>query len=81
MYLSNNHYDNAQRVAIENRQKLYHTAAAAKVGQTCKCPSCVKDFVKKSYQQKFCSNKGGGNCKDTYWNTVDPKRAGRGFIL
>lgn len=81
MQLIQSHHENAQRVAVENRQKLYHTAASAKVGDTCKCPSCVRDFQKKSYQQKFCSNKGGGNCKDTYWNAVDPKRAGRGFTL
>lgn len=63
-----------QRTAIENRKTLYGVAAAAKVGDTCKCPSCVKTFTKKSYQQKFCSNKGGGNCKDAYWNSVDPAR-------
>lgn len=44
----------------------------AKVGETCKCPSCFTMFVKESYQQVFCKTKGGTICKDKYWNQVTP---------
>jgi len=53
---------------------LYKTAKAAKVGSMIECPGCGKRFKKKSYQA-FCSNKGPGNCKDTYWNSTDEWRA------
>lgn len=56
---------------------LYDAARKAKKGETCICPSCEKRFVKKSYQQAFCSNKGQGNCKDYFWNRADEKRAAR----
>ena len=50
--------------------KKYQAAKAAPVGSLIKCaaPGCGKKFIKKSYQQVFCSNKGRGNCKDRYWN-------------
>lgn len=38
--------------------------ADAGVGNELKCPICGKRFVKKSYQQKFCSN----DCKVKYHN-------------
>lgn len=56
---------------------LYKVAKAAKVGTMIVCPVCGKSFKKKSYQQAFCSNKGRGNCKDTYWNSTDEWRAMR----
>ena len=48
----------------------YQAARAARVGSQIKCagPGCRKHFIKRSYQQCFCSNKGRGNCKDAYWN-------------
>lgn len=49
-------------------------AKLAKAGDTISCPCCGKRFVKRTYQQVFCSNKGAGNCKDRYWNDVDEKR-------
>lgn len=64
-------------IAKQHTLKLYETAAAAKVGTECHCPGCGKKFKKKSYQQKFCSNKGRGNCKDTYWNRADDSRMQR----
>ena len=57
--------------------KAYIKAKDAKVGETIVCPSCKKVFVKKSYNQIFCSNaktKRFNNCKDKYWNTVDPNK-------
>ena len=35
-----------------------------------KCKNCGKDFIKKSYQHKFCSNKGRENCKDKFHNVA-----------
>lgn len=54
----------------EQPSRKYKTARASKVGSRIKCaaPGCGKTFIKKSYQQCFCSNKGRGNCKDRYWN-------------
>ena len=36
----------------------------AKVGSECRCPMCGKKFIKKVYQQKFCSIR----CKNNYHN-------------
>ena len=47
---------------------------AAKVGETCTCPSCGTKFVKTNYQQAFCKSRPGTKCKDYYWNQVDPKK-------
>jgi len=38
-----------------------------------KCKNCGKEFIKKSYQHKFCSNKGKGNCKDKFHNRIAGK--------
>ena len=57
--------------------EAYIKAKAAKVGDTVKCPACGKEFVKKTYNQVFCNNNNNtrfGNCKDKYWNTVDPRK-------
>lgn len=60
----------------------YDTAVAAKQGTTFACPSCGKSTVKSTYNKVFCSNgrtarKGQNNCKDRYWNSVDPNRSER----
>lgn len=60
-----------------HRLTIYEAAKVAKVGQSCKCAGCLKDFTKKSYQQAFCSNKGRGNCKDSFWNRAKPERTER----
>lgn len=36
----------------------------AKKGDSLKCPMCGRNFIKKSYQQKFCCN----DCKVRYHN-------------
>jgi hypothetical protein len=64
-------YDNAQK------EELYRKAKNALVGERVTCPTCTKPFIKTSYQQAFCSNKGSGNCKDTYWNSANEKRRER----
>lgn len=55
----------------------YTVAKEAKTGANVCCPSCDKTFVKRSYQQAFCSNKGAGNCKDLFWNTTVTERLER----
>ena len=55
------------------RENRYNAAKQAKTGETITCAGCGKGFKKKSYQQAFCSNKGKGNCKDTYWNRTDKR--------
>jgi hypothetical protein len=55
----------------------YDVAKSAKVGDYITCPSCGKKFVKKTYNQVFCSNaktKDSMNCKDRYWNDIDPRK-------
>jgi len=49
----------------------------ANTGSIIICPVCKKKIRKRSYQHVFCSNRGQGNCKDAYWNTVDPSRMDR----
>lgn len=47
----------------------YNKAKSAKVGQRVMCGgNCGKSFIKTSYQQAFCCNRGRGNCKDNYHN-------------
>ena len=55
-------------------KQLYENAKQAKVGATCRCPSCGTEFVKTNYQQAFCKSKCGTVCKDKYWNTVTPEK-------
>jgi hypothetical protein len=67
----------ANVISAERRLALYNTAKAAKTGTQCVCPSCQKQFTKKSYQQAFCSNKGRNNCKDVFWNRASPELSER----
>lgn len=55
-------------------KELYRKAKAAKIGETCVCPSCRASFVKENYQQAFCKTKGKTVCKDYYWNNVTPTK-------
>jgi hypothetical protein len=57
--------------------KLYMIAKCAKVGEFIQCPACGRRFIKKTYNQIFCTNaktKIRNNCKDRYWNNIDPKK-------
>lgn len=60
---------------------FYDAAKSAKTGETISCPVCKKQFVKRSYQQAFCSNKGKSNCKDKYWNQSTPERLERALAF
>lgn len=62
---------------VDSMKNRYEEAGKAKVGDTIQCATCASKFKKKSYQSKFCSNKGHRNCKDRYWNQVDPSRLRR----
>lgn len=59
---------------MKNIIRLYKKNKSAKVNEQCICPSCGSKFVKVNYQQAFCKNRKGTQCKDKYWNTVDPKK-------
>lgn len=52
----------------------YELAKAANVGEQCICPSCKAPFIKDNYQQAFCKNNPGTQCKDYYWNNVTPNK-------
>lgn len=59
---------------------LYLRAQNAKVGESISCPHCNKKHIKSTYQKVFCSNhttKGRNNCKDNFWNKVDPDKRSR----
>lgn len=58
----------------EHMEAAYRRAKAAPAGSTVECPVCRLPFKKRTSPQAFCSNKGRGNCKDSYWNTVDEDR-------
>jgi len=62
-------------------RSAYDAAKAAKVGSMIHCPTCRKRFLKRSYQQAFCRNKGRGNCKDRFHNTVSETRRERAIAF
>lgn len=57
-----------------NIKQQYAANKAARVGDSCRCPSCGTEFTKTNYQQAFCKTKSGTICKDRYWNTVIPSK-------
>lgn len=64
----------------ESMKLLHDTALKSEVGTKIKCPSCGREHTKTSTKKIFCSNystAGNRNCKDRYWNIVDPAKANR----
>ncbi len=58
---------------ISKRKERYNTNKTSKVGDSCICPVCGKEFTKTHYAQAFCC----GKCKNDYWNAKgDRHRAG-----
>ena len=61
-----------------NAMKIkYDAAKKAKTGDTIICPCCGNRHIKTTYHKVFCSNaktKGRNNCKDNFWNKVDPEK-------
>lgn len=66
-----------QEFIKDDMQSAYEAAKEAAVGSRILCPVCDYAFIKRSYQQAFCSNnrkpRGGRNCKDRYHNTITPR--------
>ncbi len=55
----------------------YNLAKMAAVGSDISCPACNKSHKKNTYNKVFCSNqktRAVRNCKDMFWNTVDPEK-------
>lgn len=62
---------------IDSMEDAYGLSKAARIGETISCPTCKKSFIKKTKDHAFCSNgrsNGAGNCKDGYWNRVNPEK-------
>lgn len=62
---------------ITSLKTLYNMAKKAKVGSMIRCPSCKKMHKKTTYHKIFCCNYktiGNPNCKDNFWNWVDPEK-------
>ena len=73
---------------IHNAVDTYKANKMASVGETVKCPTCGKHFIKRSYQHTFCGKRGKGKkegkgrlCKDTYHNSVDDNRRFRASLF
>jgi len=60
---------------LARTQSRYDDNKRSDIGTTIRCATCGRRIKKKSYQTQFCSNRGRGNCKDTFWNM----RNGRGL--
>lgn len=58
----------------------YNKARQAKTGSMICCPTCLRGFKKKTYNQVFCSNqktrRGRSSCKDKFHNTTNPRGIG-----
>jgi hypothetical protein len=66
-----------KRTKINTMGVRYNEAKKAKVGDEITCPTCGKKHIKTTYHKIFCSNykaRGRHNCKDNFWNRVDPEK-------
>ena len=67
-------------MTIVKMKTIYDASKRAKTGGTIQCPYCGNKHMKTTYHKVFCSNaktKGRNNCKDNFWNKVDPAKACR----
>lgn len=64
---------------IKAKQDRYDVNKTVSVGCLIPCANCSKVITKNVHSTQFCSNKGRGNCKDTYWNNVSTKRRERSW--
>lgn len=55
---------------IEEKIDTYNHNKLAHIGDVIPCPGCGILFTKETYQQVFCKNRPGTQCKDAYWNIV-----------
>lgn len=67
--------ERTEPISVDSSQ--YSFNKKSKVGVEIHCPTCGRAFVKKSYQQVFCTNKGVNNCKDGYHNRATESRRER----
>lgn len=59
---------------VKQMAKRYVSNKMVPVGSPMSCACCDTPMIKRSYQSQYCSNKGQANCKDRFWNMIDPKR-------
>lgn len=69
------------RRTVHLRRERYEHNKEVEVGGDIHCANCGKAMVKNTYQTQFCSNKGKGNCKDIFWNSVSTKRRERSWTF
>ena len=63
--------------SVREMKALYNKAKSAKVNEPIHCPTCGTLHTKATYNKIFCSNaktKYKKNCKDMFWNNVDPQK-------
>lgn len=65
---------NTDMERVYKMRSIYNKNKTAKTGEKIKCACCGKTILKANYQTQFCSNRGRGNCKDSFWNRVDSTR-------
>ena len=64
-------------MTIDKMKSIYDASKRAKTGSTIQCPYCGNKHTKTIYHKVFCSNaktKKRNNCKDNFWNKVDPEK-------
>lgn len=57
------------------RQLQYLTNKETKVGNEIICPICGTHFIKKQWQQAFCTN----TCKNEYWNAKGDRHKDKNY--
>ena len=53
------------------RRMIYNEMKLRNVGDSCSCPVCGDTFVKRQWQQAFCSAK----CKNWFWNKAGDRHS------
>jgi len=70
-------YLREEKLSSEKKKMIrqYNLNKNAEVGCTIPCPVCGNLILKNCYQKVFCSKKkkGKSNCKDKYWNLINPR--------
>ena len=64
-------------MTIVKMKTIYDAAKRAKTDSMIQCPYCGNKHEKTTYHKVFCSNaktKKRNNCKDNFWNKVDPEK-------
>lgn len=67
----------SHRETADAMAEVYETNRLAAIGTNISCPTCNRQFAKRTYHHVFCSSKkrrrGGSTCKDKYWNITNPR--------